>query len=385
MKKILHIASFAGNIGDQANQNGFRNMFMRHVDENVEFTSLEIRKFYRNVNEAKFDEDFIKLANTFDLVVFGGGGFFEICWDYSCTGTTIDMSIEDISSIKAPIVFNGIGLRTTYATTTEQIEKFRSFLRYCINSDRILVSLRNDGSYKNLIEFVGMEYSTNVLRVPDGGFFVETPQYNHYRFITSGRYITVNLAGDDLEHRFATIEHYHSFTRYLARLLDDIMKETTDISIVFVPHIFDDYKFIYSVIDAMAEENKRTRVCCVACYPGEEKIGLETIGLYEKAELSIGMRYHANVCPIGMNTPSIGISTEDRVCDLFKEVGLEKYCVDIRTSEYEDELRNKCYNVIRNKGDYRTKQAKSLRKINDEYCRYMQLLKCFILREQLDN
>ena len=43
--KILHLASFTGNIGDNANHSGFRYWFEKYNDE-AEWTELEIREFY---------------------------------------------------------------------------------------------------------------------------------------------------------------------------------------------------------------------------------------------------------------------------------------------------------------------------------------------------
>ena len=92
--KILHVASFNGNIGDFANHSGFRKCLNNYIGEQIEYTNLEIREFYKSWNLRKFDNDFVDLANQFDLLVFGGGNFFEMCWDYSSTGTTIDLSEE---------------------------------------------------------------------------------------------------------------------------------------------------------------------------------------------------------------------------------------------------------------------------------------------------
>ena len=47
--KILHIASFNGNIGDNAHHNGFRKNFSEIIGvRNLIWDELEIRKFYWN-------------------------------------------------------------------------------------------------------------------------------------------------------------------------------------------------------------------------------------------------------------------------------------------------------------------------------------------------
>ena len=117
--KILHLASFNGNIGDNANHNGFRKNFQNLISENIEWKNLEIRNFYKSWNKMKFDEEFIKMVNTYDLLIIGGGNFFEICHEYSSTGTTIDLPIEKLNQIRIPIFFNGLGLDSDKKYTEE--------------------------------------------------------------------------------------------------------------------------------------------------------------------------------------------------------------------------------------------------------------------------
>ena len=84
---ILHIASFSGNIGDNANHMGFRGWFNSMVPQEVIWDNIEIRDFYRG--ERKWDKSFVDLANNYDLVVIGGGNYFELWVEKSPTGTSI--------------------------------------------------------------------------------------------------------------------------------------------------------------------------------------------------------------------------------------------------------------------------------------------------------
>ncbi len=86
----LHIASFNGNIGDVTNHNGFRNE-LKKAGFDWRMDHMEMREFYKSRSVRKFDDAFANAANEYDLLIFGGGGFFDLQWDYSCTGCTIDM------------------------------------------------------------------------------------------------------------------------------------------------------------------------------------------------------------------------------------------------------------------------------------------------------
>lgn len=74
--RALHIASFNGNAGDVANHLGFRRTMEEDTGFKIDYTNFEIRQFYQSWG-GKFDDDFIKYANTFDVVIFGGAVFLN--------------------------------------------------------------------------------------------------------------------------------------------------------------------------------------------------------------------------------------------------------------------------------------------------------------------
>ena len=88
--KVLHLASFDGNIGDNANHSGFRPWLERIAARPLEWHDLEIRSFYWK--ERRFDQDFAAYANEFDLIVIGGGNYFELWVEGSATGTSIGIA-----------------------------------------------------------------------------------------------------------------------------------------------------------------------------------------------------------------------------------------------------------------------------------------------------
>ena len=106
MINILHIASFTGNIGDNINHIGFRPWLEKLIGLEVLWTSLEIRKFYWN--QTNWDQSFVDYANSFDLVVIGGGNYFELWVDKSPTGTSIEIEPFLFEKIKTPVFFNAL-------------------------------------------------------------------------------------------------------------------------------------------------------------------------------------------------------------------------------------------------------------------------------------
>ena len=107
---VLHLASFAGNIGDLANHAGARRMLAERLGFALEFTDLEIREFYWK--QRSFDDAFVEYANGFDLLIIGGGNYFELWVDHSATGTSIDITPERLAKLKVPTLFFALGVDT---------------------------------------------------------------------------------------------------------------------------------------------------------------------------------------------------------------------------------------------------------------------------------
>ena len=88
--KIIHLASFLGNIGDNASHIGLKKVLDSLVGDYVK-EEVEIRRFYANYNKSdslRFDDDFLKYLQNFDLWLIGGGGYLDNQIKDSATGTT---------------------------------------------------------------------------------------------------------------------------------------------------------------------------------------------------------------------------------------------------------------------------------------------------------
>ena len=101
MKRILHIASFLGNIGDNFNHFGTRKLIESKIG-NINWVEIEIRESFRK--KFSFDDDFANYCNQFDAVIFGGGNFFELWVDHSVNNTSADIRIDVIDRIDVPLL-----------------------------------------------------------------------------------------------------------------------------------------------------------------------------------------------------------------------------------------------------------------------------------------
>lgn len=318
--KVLHLASFSGNIGDEANHNGFRRKLQENLDITFKYTELEIRNFYKSWGKMRFDKNFIDLCNQNDFVIIGGGNFFELCWDYSETGTTIDIGIDTLSRIKSPILFNAIGVDDGKGTNEQNINKFRRFLNYILDNDKYLVSVRNDGSMKILQRHFSDSKLEKVFVVPDGGFFINSGNFEHIEIDSTKLNIGINLAGDMIDIRFG--EKYYEFCSQFGEYLNTILNYIDDINIVFIPHMYSDIDITSKVISFIKDEYRRNRISIAPLLNGSLNGGNYIFSLYKKMDLILGMRFHSNVCSIGQNIPNIGLISYHKHGYLFEEIRL---------------------------------------------------------------
>lgn len=350
--KVLHVASFNGNIGDNANHNGFRKRLTETLDREIDFTNLEMREFYQSWNLKDFNSAaFINLCNNHDLVVIGGGNFFELKWDYSYTGTTINISEETLDHIKTPILFHGVGCDISKGASQNTIEKFKLFLERITCDENILVSVRNDGSFETIKKLYGNLFDNKFYRVPDGAFFIDSKKHDFPEVKNSYRSIGINVVSDMKEIRFNTevsgCISYENFINGFAIELNELLKKYENYQLILFPHIYSDLIAIYDILEKIEDKYRRTRVVVSPYLTGE---GSEEyiFGLYKECDFIMGMRFHSNVCAIAQNIPTIALSSYKKILDLYREVDLDDRVVEVNKVGFERSIREKIQSTIIN-------------------------------------
>ncbi|NOR45863.1 MAG: hypothetical protein GQ534_09785 [Candidatus Delongbacteria bacterium] len=358
--KVLHIASFIGNIGDNANHEGFRKKLKEYIGYDFIFTEMEIRDFYFNTGKRSFDSDFIDEANKYDLVIFGGGNFFEISFPRSKTGTTFDIDLDVLKNIKTKIFFNGVGFDPSKGAAVIEINKFESLIDFIATDDRFFVTFRNDGS---IIDFKKIyskkKYTINV--VPDGGFFYKPKDTPSSILDDSRKYISINIAGDMLNLRFNEKLNSISFNKFVdafSEMLNIFLESYMDYDIIFTAHIFKDFYAINEILNSLNDMMVRKRVR-VAPYIQGKGFG-QIFNIYKNSELVIANRFHANVCSIGMNIPTIGINNYPKIRKMYNEINLNERVIDVTNANFADKLLSEIISSIKSK----TEIVKKYEKVN---------------------
>lgn len=348
------MASFTGNIGDNANHLGFKYSIEKIIKKKVlEWEKIEIRKHYQNYSEIDkiiFDDHFIDHINSFDLFVIGGGNFFELWIENSATGTTIDLTIESLNKIKIPIIFNALGVDGYKGYSNNTLEKFENFINSCYSKNNIFLSVRNDGSYDQLVDLFGEKFASKFDNIADFGFFTNKIfKLNNNIFLDEIREksIAVNINRDMIDLRFPAHEKlsisHEDFEDKFAYWLTE--KLNNGYQIIFVPHIYSDIAAINSLLFKINDSYlRRTDILISPYFMGDN--GLQfALNIYNKVEFSVGMRFHLSVCCISLGFKVIPFVTYQKVSDLYNGLGLEEFLVNANKESFLEDL-NRVENII---------------------------------------
>jgi len=344
MLKFLHVASFKGNIGDNANHLGFYDRLRESIGE-FEVHEFEIRRTFWK--DAAFDNDFAFLANQYDAVIFGGGNFFELWVDHSSTGCSIDIPESVFKKINVPMIFNSLGVDPAQGASTQALAKFKKFIDLCIARPDVILSCRNDGSYSTLVDYLGTDYAEYFYHIHDAGFHFKPPKFIHPELHPEKNNIIFQLAGDMPEVRFHHDRSEISFESYIERLARVVNEVALENHIIFCPHIYKDLSLISAVLELVDDYVRRNCISVASCLQGKE--GAEYIfSLYSQTDLNVATRFHGSVCSLGMGQKTIGLVNYRQIRELYSELSLQDYAVDVTRENFDVSLTSKIYNTLQN-------------------------------------
>lgn len=331
--RVLHLASFAGNIGDLANHSGARRMFSKYLSFSLEFTPLEIREFYWK--KRAFDDEFVEYANSFDLLLIGGGNYFELWVDSSATGTSINISPAQLASLRVPTVFFALGVDTGQGYSAKSAANFSAFIDSVLDRSNMFVCVRNDGSSRALFEVLGAERAARIPVMPDGGFFADS--LDCQRTDQRSGHIGINIAGDMLERRFDRSLSPEGFLQELAAAICNLLDAQPGLQVHLMPHIWRDISLVAQLLPMIPDSYLRR--CVTVGSLGQGEAGLSAfLQAYRGFDLVLGMRFHANVCPIGMGVPARGLLNYPQVQYLYEEIDQVDRLIDVRDQGFGESL-----------------------------------------------
>lgn len=322
MRHILHIASFCGNIGDNINHAGFYDLFA-NVFSGYQVDQIEMRDFYASAkNRKRFDAQFIKQINAYDLLILGGGGFFDLRWDFSATGTTIDLDSTGIDKIEIPVLVNAMGYHE-YPDAQRSVlyEKFTTFIAN-ISRKNWFVTVRNDGSYERMFSRYAGSSLSGIIKVPDNGFLYSPPKD---RFVHYKKAIGLCITNDLFTEEFNGFTDPVNFNRTIAEYIDQLA--AAGYQIVLFPHTPSDVSTASIVLDYVSRQTQRTAITVAPFATGGKDEVDRLAQYYMGCCCVVGMRFHSLVLALDCNIPTVALAGHQQIESLFAEVGLSKHCI----------------------------------------------------------
>ena len=176
--------------------------------------------------------------------------------------------------------------------------------------------------------YVGDLPLEKVLHLPDGGFFAP---YSLNVTEKIDQLVGINLAGDMLEQRFPGegAHTYESFLQEMADTLAELQRTRPRTRFVLFPHIFRDLTVYADLLARLPDQLRRDRIR-VAAYDAGAAAAQAAFGEYAACDVVLGMRFHANVVPVGLGIPTIGLYCYDQVKRLYDELERPDRVVDVR-------------------------------------------------------
>ncbi len=364
--QILHLASFTGNIGDNLNHQGLYNSFDKEFgNENYIIYEEEIREYFWG--NKLFNSEIVQRFNEYDLIIIGGGNYFELWVENSRTGTTIDIPIEYLENIQTPIIFFSLGVDIHQGFSKISKTKFFNYLKYLTDSDRIFVSVRNDGAIDNLRTLYGDYFKNKVMVIPDSGIKIKNDEMNEFEI--QNNLIGINLAGDMLNRRFDNLDGWiKSFSKFINYLIYDKNK-----NIVFLTHIYKDFNLIFKVLKELSDETLRKKISITPYQNGA--IGMRNIfGIYSKCEVIFANRFHSNLASIGIGKPTIGLFNYPQIKNLYAELGLGEFLIDMNHLDFIENLISKYETIERNYSNIKLEFQKVSNKISLDHDLKMRIM-----------
>ncbi|MBF8807799.1 MAG: polysaccharide pyruvyl transferase family protein [Enterococcus lacertideformus] len=138
----------------------------------------------------------------------------------------------------------------------------------------------------------------------------------------------------------ASYEEYISYLNNLIRLIT-MLDNCSNVKIV----LFSTEKEDYKTVNELGKELRD--MTSVSCYTLESD--KELLTMYSNFDLIIGTRMHSMIVAISQTIPIIGLSWQQKVDEMFKNINLTDNCYDIANLEdYLDEIVDKSKKIIKN-------------------------------------
>lgn len=329
---LIHLANFnSTNIGNGALISGLESTMEEDLPCPISWSREPWDDYTFGLVD--FDEVFVDKVNASDGLIVGGAVTFNGRDYNNRTGTRFELPLELWSEIRKPVVFYGLSYRHWQGQTYHHLDKLRLTIEKSLSSDNMILALRNDGTRKWLKETAGIE-SNKLVEIPDSAVFVPASEDGyHTEILEDVRNIMVSFNDEDAAYRYnerLSVPSTSNRSRdYIIDELVTALEQLADnypVNLILCPHYFDDYRMMSHFIERIRPRIAHQRMVSTGLCRIKDTDFF--YGRYKKADMAISMRVHSMSPCIGLGTPMIAYTTQDRMTGFMERIGLEDLAVN---------------------------------------------------------
>lgn len=330
--KLIHLANFnSTNIGNGALINGLESSIAEDFPQPVHWMPEPWDDYTFGLLD--FDAVFVNKVNTSDGLIVGGAVTFNGREYNRRTGTRFELPFELWPKLHKPVVFYGLSYRHWRGQTYYHLDRLTETIEKILASDRMLLTLRNDGTREWLRETTGIS-SEKILDVPDPALFVQSTLADYTEIVDGAINVMVSFNDEDASHRYderfsvpGTLNLSRDYVvDQLVLALEKLADEFPQINFILTPHYFDDYRMMGLFLDRVRPQLAHQRMVSTGLCRVKDTANF--YGRYKRADLAISMRVHSMSPCIGLGTPMIAYSTQSRMTDFMTGIGLSDLYVN---------------------------------------------------------
>jgi polysaccharide pyruvyl transferase WcaK-like protein len=304
----VHLGYPNCNVGDQWLAQGLKNLCRDNIGH------IEFGERSGALNDIPFIKN--EINNKYDILLIGGGGFLGqegILWQKDPK----NLRWLEVLDPKIKVIVYGIGLNLFRGQEDE------SYFQCAVDNLKNYViprtdffSVRRDGSAIELSK----RGLNGIREVYDPCFAITVPEKTK----KTEKYILIDTAGDCIENRYGT--NCFKFKSHIERITEKLGQKYRIYFIQQTP--VDGWVYFWLPYS----ENIR-----LLSFQEMQTRGLDWIS---DAEFVIAMRGHTQISSIALKTPMISISTQEKNVMLMKDLGLERWNVDVHNEDLSTEVLN---------------------------------------------
>lgn len=332
--KILHIG-----VHENANSNSGDTVLFEMV--RYAFDSLggiDIEWHKRQVWQAVSKIDAQQINQEYDAIVIGGGGLLlkdQKGADASASGWQWNCSLEALKLINVPIIVFAIG----YNRFREQDEFLSIFDEHITTlvDQSVFFSVRNHGSIERLKDHLPPNLLSKIKKQSCPTTIISSlnSEWSN-KSASHSRRVAINAAFDRISLRLAGGDEHALRTFNL--IINEL--KLNNFEPVIVAHKQDDLQ----IIKYLDKSNKN-----IPTFNLTDMTFKEVIDFYTTVCLSIGMRGHSQMIPLGMRIPIFSVITHDKMRYLLEDINQSKWGAELTSETFIDSFKKFLVDFIENK------------------------------------